>query len=393
MYGIQSSDVHNEKKSHAEKGKIMAVPPNDFIIQEELERRILHGLACEWESARWILNSSNREKLRRPLFSIREMNSKWGYWSEEKNEICLSRNLVLNHSWDAVREILLHEMAHQFAVQVLGAGSKPPHGQKFKRACYLLRANPSASGNYRPLDEVVLHESTGPEDKIMVRVKKLMALAQSKNQYEAEAAMAKAHEFIAKYNVDLLARNENRHVASVFVGSPALRHFREDYHLSSLLQDSYFVFGIWVPAYVMEKRKMGNVLEISGTLQNIRIASYVYDFVNHFIDSQWYEYNKEKGLSRYRKTDFAVGILKGFRSKLKLQTEKKKKIESRLALTKTQDSVLQRYMNYKYPRTATVRGKTLRNEKHVLKDGISIGKGLVIYRGITQKGINGRLLN
>jgi len=393
VYGIQSSDVHNEKKSHAEKGKIMAVPPNDFIIQEELERRILHGLACEWESARWILNSSNREKLRRPLFSIREMNSKWGYWSEEKNEICLSRNLVLNHSWDAVREILLHEMAHQFAGQVLGSGSKPPHGQKFKRACYLLRANPSASGNYRPLDEVALHESTGPEDKIMVRVKKLMALAQSKNQYEAEAAMAKAHEFIAKYNVDLLARNENRHVASVFVGSPALRHFREDYHLSSLLQDSYFVFGIWVPAYVMEKRKMGNVLEISGTLQNIRIASYVYDFVNHFIDSQWYEYNKEKGLSRYRKTDFAVGILKGFRSKLKLQTEKKKKIESRLALTKTQDSVLQRYMNYKYPRTATVRGKTLRNEKHVLKDGISIGKGLVIYRGITQKGINGRLLN
>ncbi|MBW1802418.1 MAG: DUF2786 domain-containing protein, partial [Deltaproteobacteria bacterium] len=84
----------------------MAVPPSDFIIQEELERRILHGLSCEWESARWILGPFDREKLRKPLFSIREMNSKWGYWSEEKNEICLSRNLVLNHSWDAVREIL-----------------------------------------------------------------------------------------------------------------------------------------------------------------------------------------------------------------------------------------------------------------------------------------------
>lgn len=393
MYGIQSSDAYNEKKSHAEEGKIMAVPPNDFIIQEELERRILHGLACEWESARWILSSSNREKLRKPLFSIREMNSKWGYWSEEKNEICLSRNLVLNHSWDAVREILLHEMAHQFAEQVLGAGSKPPHGPKFKRACYLLRANPSASGNYRPLDEVVSHDSTGPEDKIVVRVKKLMALAQSKNQHEAEAAMAKAHEFIAKYNVDLLARNENRHFASVFVGSPALRHFRENYHLSSLLQDSYFVCGIWVPAYVMEKRKMGSVLEISGTLQNVRIASYVYDFVKHFIDSQWYEYNKDKGLSRYRKTDFAVGILEGFRSKLKFQTEQKKKIKSRLALIKNQDPLLQKHMNYKYPRTTTVRGKALRKDKHVLKDGISVGKGLVIFRGITQKGTNGRLLN
>ncbi len=135
------------------------------------------------------------------------------------------------------------------------------------------------------------------------------------------------------------------------------------------------------------------MLEISGTLQNVRIASYVYDFVKHFIDSQWYEYNKDKGLSRYRKTDFAVGILEGFRSKLKLQTEKKKKIKSRLALIKIQDPLLEKHMNYKYPRTTTVRGKALRKDKHVLKDGISIGNRLVIFRGITQKGTNGRLLN
>ena len=107
----------------------------------------------------------------------------------------LSRNVVLNHSWDAVREILLHEMAHQFAEQVLGASNEPPHGPKFKRGCYLLRANPSASGNYRPLDELIFDDSTGPEDKIMVRVKKLMALARSKNQHGAEAAMAKAHDY------------------------------------------------------------------------------------------------------------------------------------------------------------------------------------------------------
>ena len=138
---------------------------------------------------------------------------------------------------------------------------------------------------------------------------------------------------------------------------------------------------------------MGNVLEISGTLQNVRIASYVYDFVKHFIDSQWYAYNKDKGLNRYRKTDFAVGILEGFRSKLKLQTEKKKKIKNRLALIKNQDPLLQKHIKYKYPRTTTVRGKTLRKDKRVLKDGVSVGKGLVIFRGITQKETNGRLLN
>ena len=367
--------------------------PKKILIQEELERRILHGLACEWEVAQWVLKPSDREKLRKPLFSLRNMSSKWGYWSEEKNEICLSRKLVLNHSWDAVREILLHETAHQFAGQVLDACDEPPHGSKFKRACYLLRANPRASGNCIPLDKLILHDSAGPEDKIMLRVKKLMALAQSQNQHEAEAAMAKAHEFIAKYNVELLARHENRHFVSVFVGRPALRHFREDYHLSGLLQDFYFVYGIWVPAYVMEKGKMGRVLEISGTVQNARIASYVYDFVRHFIDSQWYEYNKDKGLNRYRKTDFAVGIIEGFRSKLKLQTEKKKKIKSKLALIKIQDPLLQEHIDYKYPHTASVGGKALRKDKNVLKDGINVGKELIIFKGISDKGTNIRLLN
>jgi len=367
--------------------------PKKNRIQEELERRILHGLACEWQGARWNLSSSHREKLRQPLFSIREMNSRWGYWANPKNEICLSRKLILNHSWDAVREILLHEMAHQLAGQVLDASNEPPHGTKFKRACFLLRANPKASGNYRPLDELILHDSTAPEDKIMLRIKKLMALAQSRNQHEAEAAMAKAYQFIAKYNVDLLSRAENRHFVSVFAGRPALRHFREDYRLAGLLQDFYFVYGIWVPAYVMAKGKMGRVLEISGTVQNIRIARYVYDFVKHFIDSRWQAYNQNKGLNRYRKTDFATGIIEGFCSKLQLQTEKKKESKSELALIPIRDHLLQEHIDYKYPHTVSVRGKTLRKDKHVLQDGIRVGQELVIFKGITAKGTSRKLLN
>ena len=365
---------------------------NKILIQEELEHRILHGLSCEWECARWVLSSSDREKLLKPLFSVRDMNGKWGYWSEEKNEICLSRKLVLNHSWDAVREILLHEMAHQFADQVLGADNESPHGPKFKRACCLLRANPRASGNYRPLDDLILHDSASPEDKIMARVKKLMALAQSRNQHEAEAAMAKAHELMAKYNVDLLDRHENRHFVSIFVGSPALRHSREDYHLSGLLQDFYFVYGIWVPAYVLKKGKIGRVLEISGIVKNIRIACYVYGFVKNFIDSRWYEYNEDKGLSRYRKTDFAVGIIEGFRSKLKLQTEKKKKIKRKLELIKIHDPLLQEHMDYKYPHTVGIKSKAYKKDKRVLKDGINAGKELVIFKGITEQEKDIRLL-
>jgi hypothetical protein len=371
--------------------------PKKILIQEKLEHSILYGLAYEWENALSILSPFDREKMRKPLFSIRDMTDRWGYWSEEKNEIAVSRNLVLNHSWDAVREILLHEMAHQFAGQVLGARNEPPHGPKFKRACYLLVADPKASGNYKPLDELISQDSASAEDKILLRVKKLMALAQSRNIHEAEAAMAKAHELIAKYNLDLLTRHERRKFVSVFVGRPALRHFREDYHLSRLIQDFYFVYGIWVSAYVVEKGKMGRVLEISGTLQNLKIAKYVYDFVKHFIDSQWDIYNQKKGLNRYRKTDFALGVIEGFSLKLRLQAQKQNKqqhnITTNLALTKTRDPLLQEHIDYRYPYISKVRGKILREDKHVMQDGICLGKRLIIYQGITEKGTSRKLLN
>jgi hypothetical protein len=363
-----------------------------ILIQEELERRILHGLSCEWENALETLNPPDKEKLRKPLFGLRDMKDKWGYWSGEANEISLSRDLVLNHPWDTICEILLHEMAHQYAEQALGGHDESPHGPKFKRACHLLRANPRASGNYKPLDERVLQLSLSPEDKIMARVKKLMALAQSQNRHEAESAMAKAHEFIAKYNVELLARDEDRHFVSVFVGYPALRHFREDYHLAGLLQDFYFVYGIWVPAYVLDKGKMGSVLEISGTIQNVRIASYVHDYVKRFIDSQWQRYNKKRGLNRYRKTDFAVGILEGFCSKLKSQDMQRKRHKGKLWLIKIEDPLLQEHVHYRYPYTASIRGKMYRGHKDVVRDGISIGKDLVISKGITEKGRSGKLL-
>ena len=376
---------------------------NEILIQEELERRILHGLACEWEEALWVLDSSHEESMRKPLFSLGNMKNKLGEWSRERREICLSRNLVLNHPWDAVVEVLLHETAHQFADEVLGASDEPPHGPTFQRACHLLRANPKASDKYEPLNERILCESSRSEDKIMQRVKKLMALAQSQNQHEAEAAMAKAHQLVGKYNMDLLTHEENRNFVSVFVGKPALRHFREEYRLSRLLRDFYFVYGIWMPAYVVDKGKMGSVLEITGTAQNVKIAHYVHDFVQQFITSQWDEYNKDNGLNRYRKTDFAIGIIQGFSSKLKSQTETKSKLKDTCplvphsgrrehALINIEDPLLKKYVGYKYPRTISVSGKALSHDHNVVKDGVSVGKKLVISKGITERGKSRRLL-
>jgi len=354
------------------------------IGQETLEHRILHGLSCEWESALWVLDEPHRQRMRPPLFGLRDYRRTWGTWSRERREISLSRDLVLRHSWDAVMEVLLHEMAHQFAEEVLGAGEEPSHGPAFQRACHLLRANPKASGGYVPLDDRMAREPQGPEDRTVRRVRKLMALAESPNRHEAEVSMAKAHELIAKHNLQLLEQDDSRDFGSVFVGRPALRHPREDYALANLLQEFYFVQGIWVPAYVLQKGKMGRVLEISGTDQNIRLASYVHDFVFRFIEVQWRTYNKGKGLGRRRKTDYAGGIIEGFRSKLASEN-KKKKPEGKKALIKLRDPLLEKYVAYRYPCTVSEKRGVSARDEEVVSDGRAAGKKLVIHKGISER--------
>jgi hypothetical protein len=358
--------------------------------QLELERRILHGLSCEWESALLNLKPAQRPLIRRPLFAIKDLKTQWGNWSAHKREITLSRQLVHNYPWDSIRDVLLHEMAHQIAQALFDGSAEPSHGHAFKQACQLLRIDHCASAHYKTLQDRLLEDISGQHDKRIRQVKKLLALAESKNLFEAEAAMAKAHELIAKYNIEFNRHNDERQFISVFVNSPALRHHLEDYHLANLLIDFYLIHGIWVPAYVIAKAKMGRVLEISGTAQNIKIAEYVHAFIRQFIEAQWLKYNHQKKLNRHRKTDFSVGIIEGFRDKLQSSIVAKTDKKDNFALIKKGDPLLKRYFKFKYPYTASVKTSVSRQDAGVLRDGKKIGKKLIIAKGICERS-SGRL--
>ena len=62
------------------------------------------------------------------------------------------------------------------------------------------------------------------------------------------------------------------------------------------------------------------------------------------------------------------------------------------SLIKLEDPLIEKYISYKYPRTAAMKLGALRNDKAVLNDGIGIGKELVIYRGIENWGKDKGLL-
>ena len=361
--------------------------------QQDLEQGILHGIASEWEAARLCLKPDVQPLIRKPTFALADLNSQWGSWSPAKRQITLSRRLALRYPWDSIRDVLQHEMAHQIANELFNATAQAPHGSAFLQACKLLRIDSSASSDYQPLQDRLSNDHTSVYDKRMLRIKKLLALAESKNRFEAEAAMTKAHELIARHNIELSHQSDKRQFLSIFVGSPALRHPREDYHLANLLQDFYFVCSIWVPAYVLEKQKMGRVLEISGTAQNLKMADYVHDFIRTFIEAQWSAYNRDRGLNRYRKTDFAVGIIEGFRDKLESNTHRKKAPANILALIQKGDPQLKKYYQFRYPHTASIRSAASHQNVRVLRDGRKVGQKLIIARGICErKTVRPRLL-
>jgi hypothetical protein len=358
---------------------------NASVLQSSLDRRILQGLLAEWENARWLLPDPLRQAIRKPIFAIREMPGRLGCWSPTKREITLSREVVSGGRWDDLKEVLLHEMAHQVAHEGLRATSEADHGDSFRQACALLRANPAASGSYRPL-RARLHrgEELDDRDRIVVRIHKLMALAESSNPNEAHAAMRKAHELISRHNVRLIGRKGRQEYHSIFLGSPRLRHFREAYHLAHLIQDFYFVQCMWIQAWVVEKERMGRVLEISGTRKNIAIAEYVHDTIGRYIDSAWDDYRRGKGLNRYRKTDFAVGIIEGFTATLQQASASVTRSEGGDLPVRIVDHALTRYIVQRYPHVRSYRKKGAGHDAQVLADGTEKGKRLVIAKGITR---------
>jgi hypothetical protein len=346
-----------------------------------MERNILHGLVCEWKLAVGDLPADLANRMRVPAFSLAEFSSAWGRWYRERREIAISRRLAFEHPWACVRDVLRHEMAHQVADEALG-GDDVPHGVRFRIACRHLHADPAAQGNYPLLNDRQDAAFVSEDDRILLRVRKLLALAQSANMHEAEAAMAKAHEQMARHNLDLLATRQERAYCSVCLGEPALRHAPHEHALAGLLGQFYFVEPVWIASYVPHTGRMGRVLEVSGTLVNVKMAGYVHDFLQRTIETQWAAFNQERRFTRRQRADFALGLIKGFRQKLQAIRECPGELPSRFDVIKVRDRQLTLYIRDRYHRLRTTRGRARRLDAHVHRAGEHAGRSTVLHRPI-----------
>jgi hypothetical protein len=366
-----------------------AAPPP--INDPDFHRRIARALELEWDLAVAWFPADLKRAARRPGFSLIRTTQVLGQWVREPvREIRISEACVLNHPWYAVVDVLRHEIAHQLADELYHE-EEPPHGTVFHNLCCFLHADPKASGAYPTLDEAVLAEKPSDGDRIMARIRKLLALSSSPNRHEAEVAMAKARELMAKHQVDPAAPPPTTDdFVHIVLGEASLRHGLEVHALASLIREHYSVQTIWIPMAVPAAGKVGRALEVCGTRLHVQLAHYAFDFVTHLIASEWRSYQPGVRLGANGRRDFALGMVAGFRALLDEQLRTSPQVQ---ALVRREDPALEDYFEDRHPRRKQTRaGHGVRVNHDLRRDGEALARRIGMRHGVHPPSGPGRRL-
>lgn len=340
-------------------------------LTAELETRLMRQLADEWEDLNWHLF---HDVMRPPQLLLIDGQSRLGQWCRDDRTIGLSRRAILERPWYETLETLRHEMAHQFVDEVLG-GEDQPHGPRFRRVCEQRGIDPAATAGAVPT--AVASE----EDRIIARVRKLLALAESSNQHEAELAASTAQRLILKFNIDVQARarTRDRAYAHAQVGVPSGRVQAHQRNLAALLIEHFFVRGIWVSTYSPLEGKTGSVLEICGRPENLQMAEFVYDFVLRTVERLWNEHKKARGIKSNRdRRSFLAGAIAGFSAKLR----EKRGEAQREGLVWVRDAGVDAYVKRRHPRLVSSRSRS-QGHREAYAQGKSAGRTIVLSRPMT----------
>lgn len=307
--------------------------------------------------------------LRSPNLVLGVSRSELGRWDPHLRSIEISEPLLLDRGWGAAVEVLKHEMAHQFVSERLGGSGEPPHGALFRKVCEERGIDPRASGDPRDGDEA---------HPVLDRVRKLLSLAQSANEHEAQSAARVAQRLMLRHNIDQLEVERRDGYASRQLGRITGRTNEAERMLGSLLQDHFFVDVVWVYGYRPVDAIHGRVMEVCGRRENVELAHYVHDFLTRTADRLWLEHRAAARLpgNRHRRA-FLAGVIAGFREQL--DNQKVEQAENGLAWAG--DPGLTSYFRRRHPSVST-RSYYEGDGDPAREHGRRVGRSIVLHRGV-----------
>ena len=336
----------------------------------ELEAALVRELRTAYQDLNYAFF---RRKLTGASIELSDAGSRLGRWLPDVRTIEIARALVLRHPWGVVVEVLKHEMAHQYVHEVLGLVQESAHGPAFRELCERLGIDASAAG-------VPAAGGTSAEDaRVLERIARLLALAESANVHEAQAAMSAAQRLMLKHNLEsVVSAQRPKGYGFRHLGKPTGRVNEAERLLGTILGKHFFVEVIWVPVYRPTEGKRGSVLEVCGTPANLEMAAYVHAFLTHTAEHLWREHKQAKHIhgDKERRT-YLAGVMVGFLEKLNAaRTEHRQQ-----GLVWVGDADLEGFYRKRHPRIVHVRhAGSRRTEAHA--QGREAGRKIVLHKPV-----------
>jgi hypothetical protein len=322
-----------------------------------------------------------RGRLRRPVFLLSDTTRRIGAWDSGTRTLSISRRLVLDCAWTLVREILKHEIAHQFVDEALGVRDQAAHGPAFEAVCRQHGFDATATGLPRVDGAGGPNESGGADQHgspVLRRIARLLALADSPNQHEATAAMKAAQRLMLRHNIDAASATAREGFAFRHVGTPSGRVSGAEHVLGGLLARHFFVDVIWVPSYLPREGRRGRVLELCGTPSNLEVAVYVHGFLMETAERLWRDHRRAQGLpGNSERRRFILGVMIGFDEKLKTAADDSR----REGLVWVGDPALSEYLGRRYPRRTGGTGIGI-HATESYEQGRRAGRNIILHRPV-----------
>ena len=354
-------------------------PDRAAPLADALRTAITRELLRCWH----FINSSHfRSALRPPTLGLHPGGHSLGLWQAPTRTILLSERFVLEKPWGVVLEVLKHEMAHQYVHEVLGRCEETAHGPAFQSVCARLGIDATAAGLKTPLGSSTDSEADD-QPRLLRRIARLLALAQSQNPHEAEAAMHEAQRLMLKHNLDrqqlgatFPGGEQRARYGFRQLGEPKGRTDEAQRLLAMLLGRYFFVEAIWVPGYDPRTDRRGTVLEICGTADNLEMAAYVYDFLNQTAERLWVAHKQATAIrgDRDRRT-YLAGVMLGFAERL-ADKERQHQVEG---LVWAGDAVLQDFFRRRHPHVRRVHQKG-QPRTEARAEGKKAGREIILSR-------------
>ena len=347
-------------------------------LSATLEAALLRALARTWDE----INLNHfRGQLRRPVLSLLDSAARLGQWNGRSRTLSLARTLVLDQPWGVVREVLKHEVAHQFVDEVLGVRDETAHGPTFEAICRQFGVDATASGLPAAAGPVVASEP----HPVLRRIVKLLALAASPNLHEAEAAMGQAQRLMLRHNLDADSATTRSGFGYRHVGEPLSRIDGARQILAGILSDHFFVEVIWVPHYLPRQGREARILEVCGRPENVEVAAWVNDYLVETAERLWREHRRARGLPGDRdRRRFKLGVMMGFSEKLGAGAAQNR----REGLLWRGDPGVASYLRQRYPRRRGG-GRIGYERDATYESGRQAGHNIVLQRVVRETATGG----